>query len=218
MKTMSKITLGLFTASLLFVGCGDNAAPATEDTVKPTISEASLGLRKTNLYTEAAETIGDTTQYSTNAAGSGKTLKRAFQDAPPMIPHDVNGMLPITLSNNACTSCHSPETAPSMGALPYPPSHMTDFRPATGIAADGKITKNGTEVDNTSSPKLEYVSIKKLNHLSGARYSCTLCHAPQSADVNVPKNNFEAVYSEINGAEKSSWSGTKLMEGIDTIK
>ncbi|WP_324172563.1 nitrate reductase cytochrome c-type subunit [Sulfurimonas sp.] len=217
MKTISKITLGLFTAALLFVGCGNDAAPTTRDTVKPTISEESLGLRKTNLYTEAAETVGDTTNYSTSVAGSGKTIKRAFQDAPPMIPHDTEGMLPITISNNSCTSCHSPQTAPSMGALPYPASHMTDFRPATAIAADGRITKNGTEVDNTSSEKLANVSIKKLNHLSGSRFNCTLCHATQSSGP-APKNNFEASFTSTNGASKSSWSGTKLMEGINTVK
>ncbi len=217
MKTMSKITLGLFTASLLFVGCGNDAAPATKEMAKPTITEASLGLRKTNLYAEAAETTGDATNYSTNAAGSGKTIKRAFQDAPPMIPHDTTDMLPITISSNACASCHSPEAAPGMNALPYPASHMTDFRPTTAIAADGRISKNGTEVDNTSSPELANVSIKKLNHLSGSRFNCTLCHAPQSSG-DAPENTFESTFTSADGASKSSWSGTKLMEGINTTK
>jgi len=219
MKTISKITIGLATAALLFVGCGsaDKATPTKEVKAPKTVTEESLGLRKTDLYSEKAETFGDETKYNKSTAGSGHKFKRAFQDAPPMIPHDVEGLLPITINNNQCTSCHQPGVAESMNALPYPKSHMTDFRPATSIATDGKIAKNGTSVDNTSSAKLEYVSIKEIGTLSGARFNCTQCHAPQS-DSPAPKNNFEADFTSTDGASKSTWSGTKLMEGIDTTK
>ena len=196
MKIISKITIGLFAAAILFVGCN----------VAKTVSEESLGLRKTDLYTESS-TQGDETRYATNAAGSGKTIKRAFQDAPPMIPHDTEGMLPITINNNQCTSCHQPGVAESMGAKPYPASHMTNFRPVSR-AISGK---------NTSTDKLADISIKKENTLVGARFNCSQCHAPQS-DSPAPKNNFEAVFTDANGANKSSWEGTKLMEGIDTTK
>jgi len=182
-----------------------------------TVTEESLGLRKTDLYAEN-DTVGDKTRYGTKTAGSSKTIQRAFQDAPPMIPHDVEGMLPITISNNQCTSCHMPGVAESMGALPYPKSHMTDFRPATGIAADGTVTKNGKKVENTSSAKLENVSIKD-NHgqLTGARFNCTLCHAPQSNATDAPANTFQADFTNKDGASKSSWDGGKLMDGIDTL-
>ena len=208
MKIISKITIGLAAATVLFVGCVNTPS---------TVSEESLGLRKTDLYSEKADTFGDETKYSTSTAGSGHKFERAFQDAPPMIPHDTEGMLPITINNNQCTGCHTPGVAESLDALPYPKSHMTDFRPATSIAADGKITKNGTSVDNTSSDKLEYVSIKEMSSLSGARFNCTQCHAPQS-DSPAPANTFEAAYTREDGASKSTWSGTKLMEGIDTTK
>ena len=132
MKLVTKIGLGIATASILFVvGCSTTQ----------TYSEESLGLRKVDLYSENT-VMPDETKYNKDIAGSSKTINRAFQDAPPMIPHDVEGMLPITINNNQCTSCHAPEVAPSMGALPYPKSHMTDFRPQTGLANDGKITKN----------------------------------------------------------------------------
>ena len=210
MRIISKLSLGLVTAATLFVvGCSTTQ----------TYSEESLGLRKTNLYTEGAETTGDMTKYGKNSAGKSKTIARAFQDAPPMIPHDVDGMLPITIKNNACTGCHAPEVAPSMGALAYPKSHMTDFRPKTGIASDGRITKDGVGVDNTSSDKLKYVSIKSTaGRLSGARFNCTQCHAPQSNATDAPANTFEAVYTSKDGASKSSWTGSKLMDGIDTLK
>jgi len=208
MKTISKITIGLATVTILFIGCVKTPS---------TVTEESLGLRKTDLYSEKAETHGDETKYAKTTAGSGHKFQRAFQDAPPMIPHDTEGMLPITINNNQCTSCHQPGVAESMGALPYPKSHMTDFRPATSLAADGRITKNGTSVDNTSGANLEHVSIKEMGSLAGARFNCTQCHAPQS-DSPAPENTFEAAYTREDGASKSTWSGTKLMEGIDTTK
>jgi cytochrome c-type protein NapB len=208
MKMISKITLSLAVASSIFLaGCSN------------TVSEESLGLRKTNLYTEGSETTGDMTKYNTAQPGSSKTITRAFQDAPPMVPHSVDGMLPITIKNNACTGCHAPGVAASMGALPYPKSHMTDFRPATGIAYDGRITKNGSAVDNTSNQNLRDVSIKSTGgKLAGARFNCSQCHAPQSHATEAPENTFEAVFTSKDGASKSAWEGSKLMEGIDTTK
>jgi len=179
------------------------------------VTEESLGLRKTDLYTEDT-TTGDKTMYGTGYAGSGYKIKRAFQDAPPMIPHDTDGMLPITISNNQCTSCHAPEVASSMGALPYPVSHVTDFRPATKMV-DGKIVKNGKVIDNTSSDTLEHVTTKDTGgKLTGARFNCTQCHAPQSTGKLVVESTFEAVYSDKDGASKSRWMGDRLVDSLKT--
>jgi len=180
------------------------------------VTEESLGLRKTDLYTEDT-TTGDKTMYGKGYAGSGYKIQRAFQDAPPMIPHDTEGMLPITISNNQCTSCHAPEVAPSMGALPYPVSHMTDFRPMTQMSDEGKIVKNGKTIENTSSDKMEHVTIKDTGgKLTGARFNCTQCHAPQSTGKLAVENTFEAVYSDKDGATKSSWVGTRLTDDLET--
>jgi len=206
MKIISKITLGLATAALLFVGCGNNATPKQEDSVKPTISEDSLGLRKTTLYNEYISPAK--TEYGKSIAGSGYKIKRAFQDAPPMIPHDTEGMLPVTINNNQCIVCHDPAVAKDMGATPYPTSHMTNFRPQS-YALKG---------ENTSSEKLAHISIQEGSKLVGARFNCTQCHAPQSTCKLAVENNFEADYIRPDGASKSSWSGSKLMEGIDTTK
>jgi len=218
MKLISKVTVGLFTATLLFVGCGNDATPATQEVVKPTISEESLGLRKTNLYAEGSETVGDKANYLTAAAGSGHKIKRAFQDAPPMIPHDTEGMLPITINDNQCTACHMPEVAESMGATPLPSSHFMDFRPKTAMGADGKMTKNGKVLKNTTNETREDISIKSTgSKLAGARFNCSQCHAPQSGDDLAVQNTFEPDYTKQDGASASSWSGTKLMEGLDTV-
>ena len=206
MKLMSKLTIGLATAAILFVGCG-NATPAKEKVAKPTISEESLGLRKTTLNNEAVAPAK--TNYDAKQAGSGYKIKRAFQDAPPMIPHDTTGMLPITINNNQCIGCHDPAVAKDVGATPYPVSHMTNFRPTHSYA---------TKSENTSSEKLAHISIKQEGKLVGARFNCSQCHAPQSDTPLAVENNFKADYIRKDGASRSSWNGTKLMEGINTYE
>jgi len=209
MKTMSKITIGLIAATLLFVGCNESATPAGKNGVGKTVTEESLGLRKTDLYSEKAETFGDEAKYSKAAAGTSQRIKRAFQDAPPMIPHDTEGMVPITISDNQCTGCHMPEVAPSVGATAIPSSHFTNFRPSSSYAVKGENTSDGT---------LSHISIKKENKLVGARFNCTQCHASQSGDALAVENTFEADFTSADGASRSSWNGSKLMEGIDTTK
>ena len=119
MKFLSKITLSLAViATVVFTGCNDDT-PSTKQTtkqevLKPVITEASLGLRKTDLYSEKSETFGDEAKYSTTYAGSGHKINRAFQDAPPMIPHDVTGLIPITINDNQCLGCHMPAEAKAM--------------------------------------------------------------------------------------------------------
>ncbi len=217
MKIINKITLGLVTTTLLLVGCGGDTAPAKQEIVKPTISAESLSLRKSTLNNEDLKPHG--TKYSDTYAGSGHKIKRAFQDAPPMIPHDVTGLIPIKIGDNQCLGCHMPEVASAMGATPIPPSHFTNFRPATTIALNGEVEKNGRVIKNTSSATLANVSIKSMHgKLYGGRYNCTQCHAPQDTGALAVPNTFEADYTAKDGASKSTWEGTKLMEGINTYE
>ena len=216
MKAMSKITIGLVAASLLMVGCvgeGDNSSPKAAEPKKvvETVTEASLGLRKTDLYTEAG-TAAEKTEYRTAAAGGSSKMARAFQDAPPMIPHDTTGMLPIQIGNNQCTGCHMPDMAQYMDPMPtpIPESHFTDFRPKHTV-------ENGTFKKAVDNYKNE-VAIKKTDKLQGARFNCSQCHAPQSQGNLAVENTFEAKFTSADGASKSSWTGTKLTEALDTVK
>jgi cytochrome c-type protein NapB len=212
MKFEKQLGITLVTAILLLTGCNDanSAAPAAQKSVaQAVVSEESLGLRKTDLYVEASDTVGDKAAYRTDAAGTSKKIARAFQDAPPMIPHDVEGMLPITISNNSCTGCHMPEVATAMGATPIPTSHFTNFRPTQSYAVKG---------ENTSDEKLAHISIKKGDKLVGARFNCSQCHAPQSEGALVVESTFKPEYTDKDGAFKSSWSGAKLTDGLQTIK
>ena len=214
MKTMGKIIWSSISFIVLFTGCFGTPESTDEGVVKPTVSEESLGLRKTDLYAEDG-TLASKTEYRAAAPGTSKRLKRAFQDAPPMIPHSLKGLVPIKVDNNQCLGCHMPDMAKFVGSTPIPPSHFTNFRPTTYMI-DGQIVKSGVVINNTSSESLDHVSIVKQGSLVGARFNCTQCHAPQSQGNLAVENNFEADYTSKDGASRSSWNGTKLMEGIDT--
>jgi len=197
MKRVIKLSMGLFLASSILL------AEAT-----PTIKEEALGLRKTNLYDEDNATKGDGTQYGDAMAGTSQKIERAFQDAPPMIPHSVEGMLPITINNNMCKGCHMPDVAPAVKATPIPDSHFTDFRP--------KHSYDGKEFKKAVDEMKNEVSLEKKKELIGARFNCSQCHAPQSKG-DAPANNFEAQFRTKDGANKSSWNGSSLTEGLDTL-
>ena len=197
---LTNIALGLTAAAAIFiVGCASNQMQ----------TEESLGLRKTDLYTEQS-TTGDKTMYSKTPAGTSQYINRAFENAPPMIPHDVEGMLPITINNNACMGCHEPAVASSMNATAIPATHFTNYRPDTALASNGKIVKDGHEVDNTSD---KLVSSKKLNQVAGARFNCSQCHAPQSQGELVVENNFEGGF-RTEGADRASNLVDVINEGV----
>jgi cytochrome c-type protein NapB len=204
---ITKLTLGLLTTAAFFIaGC---------TAMNQTMSEESIGLRNTDLYSETSETVGDKTQYIQKAPGQSELIRRAFENAPPMIPHDVEGMLPITINNNSCMGCHEPAVAKALNATPVPKSHLMDFRPQTGLNEAGRIVKEGRVVENTSD--LKTVG-KKLNQLSRARFNCSSCHAPQSMATNIPvTNEFQAQF-RVKGAEKKSNLADNINEGVDTIK
>jgi len=200
MKITKKAVLGLVALSVFTVGCASNSGS--------TVSEESLGLRKTDLYSETSETVGHMTKYGSTPAGSSKKFARAYQDAPPMIPHSVEGMLPIKINNNQCKTCHV-DSAPYDKTIPsVPPSHFTNFRPSSSYAIKHA---------NTSSEDLSHVSIKKENKLVGARFNCSQCHAPQAEGLAV-ESTFKATYTKKDGATKSSWNGKEFMKGIKTVK
>jgi len=219
MKMMSKIGIGLATATLLFVGCGETpSAPATQKASPQAntenykgiqvIKENDLGYRKSNLYSESkkAETSG--VKYNTAAPGTSNKIERAFQDAPPMIPHDTEGMLIITKNNNQCLQCHKPEVAEMVGATPIPKSHFLNMRPVNKIIK-GKLV-NG--VDNLQNQ----VSVKKITKVYEGRYNCVQCHAPQSNAKLLTENKFKAEYLSDDGAFRSHWD-EQVDKSLDTV-
>ena len=178
--TIKKWQIMIFVAvAALLVSCN---TPTNKRQTQASISEESLGLRKTNIYTENG-TTPDKTKYTEAAPMTSTKFPRAFENAPPMIPHNIEGMLPITLNSNQCMGCHMPEIASSVGAVAIPASHFSSFRPKTKLHKDGSLSKNGKKFRNSADIVTTHY---KLASLSPARTTCTQCHAPQSqSDIGV---------------------------------
>ncbi len=149
----------------------------------PIVTEEELGLRKENLYSEQT-TAPVRAEYTSAAPGSAKRFQRSYENAPPLIPHSVDGLLPIKKGNNACLGCHMPDVAKSVGATPIPPTHFMDFR-----------------------------TQKKLNHLAEQRFNCSQCHVPQANVPTLVKNTFEPDFRNPGEKSKSNLIDT-LNEGV----
>jgi cytochrome c-type protein NapB len=144
-------------AGFLFAGCQQTAT--NNKPVKVT------GIREANLNADS-QNLPDLKLNTTQAIpGKVKAQPASFSDAPPMIPHSVEGMVPITKANNMCLNCHTPANAKAMKVTAIPASHFEDN------------FKNG----------------KKSGKLAGSRYNCTLCHAPQAMVDPVIENKFESL-------------------------
>jgi cytochrome c-type protein NapB len=132
-----------------------------------------------------------------------------------MIPHSVEGLLPITKMNNQCLGCHLPEVAPAVGSTPIPATHFTNYRPTT-VLKDGEVVKEGKivgkELKNVSDIKI--AKAKKGDTLYQGRFNCTQCHAPQSKMKTAVANTFRPDFG--NDEEKAHSSLLDHMnEGVE---
>jgi len=165
---------------------------------KKVVDDVELGLRKSGL--NGAVNIPEA-KYDRPAPGAAKRFARSYVNAPPLIPHSVDGLLPITVKNNACLGCHMPDVAKSMGATPIPESHFTDFRPSTKLV-NGKVVKDGKVVANATDIKI--AKFKKLKKLNPARYNCSQCHVPQANVKPLVGNTFKPEFTSKDLMEKSN--------------
>jgi len=129
------------------------------------VKDSSLGLSKTSVNdSPEPEKFG----YSNNFPGTGNLLPRAYKDAPPQIPHNIEAFLPVTAKSNNCKMCHDNQAMRGKKvkgqATAIPDSHYTDLR-----HAPGKVT----------------------TELIGARYVCTQCHVPQANVKPLVTNTFD---------------------------
>lgn len=169
---------------------------------KDMVQEESLGLRSSNLYNEDAS-LGEMPVYGTGTPGSGITLDRSFENAPPLIPHTIEGFLPITIKTNMCLSCHMPAQATSTKSTPIPISHFTKYRP--------EVTMENGIVSNDNGNNL--VSTSLGENLYQGRYNCSQCHVPQADIDPAVENTFQAVYRAEQDKSKSNLS-ENIGEGV----
>ena len=141
---------------------------ATTQTLAETVIPAdTMGLNKSSVFDVPAPKVY---HYKGEFPGQDDVLPRAYQGAPPQIPHDISGFLPITATSNMCTGCHDQpaqwgkKTQKGM-PTPMPQSHYTDMRNAPG---------------------------KVSQQLVKARFNCNQCHVPQTDAAPLVENTFSA--------------------------
>jgi len=206
MKKISTITISLVALGLFAVGCAMS---------NNSVSDESLSLRKT--YVQNENTIKlQKVEYSKAAPGESKVIDRSFDNAPPLIPHSVEGLVPVTMNNNACLGCHMPEVAKSMNATAIPKSHFTNFRPMEVVTHDGKVVKSG-KIVKVGKGNIVYATPTTHGKLYAGRFNCTQCHVAQTNAKPIVENTFTPAYRSKDGMKKSSLS-ENFNEGVDTIK
>ena len=139
--------------------------------------------------------------YPTTSEMDSEGIERSFENAPPLIPHTIDGMFKITPDENQCMMCHMPEKAGEKNAKPLPLTHFTDYRP--------KIVEEG-DIYVVEISENEMVAVSTGDELNMAMYNCNLCHVPQAEVDPMVKNLFEADFRSA-----SSKMGSDLSENID---
>ena len=166
-KYAQSLVIGLL--GLAFFACSDSTESKSEDISHEIksgdmLKDNEIGIRKVDLQDEKDVKLLQY-EYPDASAGESTLIERSFENAPPMISHSTEGMLPITQDNNQCLACHDPSIAKDVGAIPVPASHTYDLR-----------------------------TNKNLGEVSHARFNCVLCHTPQANVAPVVANTFSPTF------------------------
>jgi len=176
----SVISLGLL------ISCAQTKSQ-TKTSEKTEYSEEELGLRQETLYDEES-TMPAHGETTTKEPGESTKFERSFENSPPLIAHDITGMLPLEgEGDNICMGCHMPEEAVFSGATPLPSTHLIDL--TTGEYLRGK--------------------------LDGSRYNCLQCHVVQNILTPAVENIFKGEFRDEKGRYRSNLLNI-LNEGVDT--
>lgn len=153
------------------------------------ISDTQAGLYDASIEDDTYVDLN--VSYENNAtAGTSTLYERSFENAPPMIPHDTEGMFPIVADSNMCLSCHDKSIAeamkedmPNLKAIPE--SHYFSIR---------------TEADTGDTAKAETGDI-----VSNERFNCDQCHVVQTDAKPVVRNLFQADFSSEKAKQFSNF-------------
>ena len=163
-QPVSAAFLAVLPLVLLAAACA--TAPPEEKKAAPVRGAAdwTLGLEKSAVTGVPAPKLSE---YAAKDPGDGKVLPRPFALYPPLIPHSVDGLLPITRGENGCLACHAVDAGKARikpgDAIPIPESHYRDLRNAPVV---------------------------KRAEIAGSRYVCTACHVPRTDAKELVTNRY----------------------------
>lgn len=137
--------------SALLAACATTPASPPAPPAPP-VKDRDLGLSKASVF----EVPAPPAWRAEDSAPGEKTPPppRLGPQIPPVVPHGIADLLPITREANACVDCHQLAGPKKAGEpTPLPPSHYVDYRNAPG--------KVGEKV-------------------AGTRWVCISCHVPRT--------------------------------------
>lgn len=151
-------------AAVVVVGVGAFIRGVTADQApaQRPIPDRELGLRKTTLTDDRVPPVFVSSEQM---PGESERLPRAFEGTPPLIPHSVDGFVPVTRESNFCVACHATGSTDPADPPQVPESHLIDWRAAPGVVRDS---------------------------VAGARWVCTSCHVPQTDAQPIVGSTFGA--------------------------
>ena len=125
------------------LSCSSSAPDSTEarPAAKPeaavekvqTIPDSEIGLAPGTAFEQPEQSaIG----FNSVDPGDSEIQARPNAEFPPVIPHSVQDLGPITLTENPCLDCHNTDVAEDMGAVAVPASHRMDLRNSPGEVGD----------------------------------------------------------------------------------
>jgi len=119
------------------------------------VSDDEISLDKNSVFATPDPIVPTTQQME---PGENTKIGGYFEEMPPVISHQIEDLLPITLAENLCLDCHDDPSmiGEEIGAdepTPIPTSHYTDLRNDPDTITEALI---------------------------GARFDCTQCHVPQT--------------------------------------
>lgn len=139
----------------VLLGCSSSApvAPAPETAASEpapemvkTTPDTEIGLASGTVFEQPEQkAIG----FNTVDPGDSEVQARPNAEFPPVIPHSIQDMGPISMGENSCLDCHNTDVAEDMGAVAVPASHRMDLRNSPGEFGES---------------------------VTGARLVCTSCH------------------------------------------
>ena len=161
---MKKLVLISAAATLvLLTGCNNATGVSNNNISNKTVKVT--GIRKASLNSDSQNLAVVKYTSTPPVPGKVKLFKTSYVTAPPMIPHSIVGMTPITVKSNMCLSCHLPQNAKALGVTPMPKDHFVD----------------------------NFDGDKHVRKVAGSRYFCTTCHDRQANLNPVVENKFEAM-------------------------
>jgi nitrate reductase cytochrome c-type subunit len=138
------------------VGCASRPEPIDATGQLPsaerpmTIPDSEIGLAHGTAFEQPRQ---EPIRFNSVDPGDSATRPRPNSKFPPVVPHSVEDLGPITKTDNPCLDCHDPEAAAYGDAPAVPPSHLIDLRRSPDVSGDEVV---------------------------GARYLCVSCHVAQT--------------------------------------